>query len=105
MDISQSLINTRLSPPIQTNRQVNSEPSSRQDNQATRPSDAAASQSIDSSAIKRRAELLQADRVQRVNTLDSAPLRTQNAVQSYQQTIEATQTLEQGELVGIDIFV
>jgi len=48
---------------------------------------------------------LQAERVQRVNSLASAPLKTQNAVNSYQQTIEATQKFEQGELVGIDLFV
>jgi len=105
MDISQSLVNTRLNSPLQTNRQINSEPSERADKQSTRPSDAIPSQNIDSSAIKRRAEALQADRVQRVNSLTSAPLQTQRAVNSYQQTIDATQKFEQGELVGIDLFV
>jgi len=105
MDISQSLVNSRLPSPLQTNRQVNPEPAAQQANQSTRPSDAAASQNIDSSAIKRRAELLQADRVQRVNVLESAPLKIQNAVNSYQQTIEATKNFEQGELVGVDLFV
>jgi len=105
MDISHSLVNTRLNPPLQTNRQVNSEPSVRPDKQSTRPSDAIPSQNIDSSAVKRRAEALQADRVQRVNSLESAPLQAQKAVNSYQQTIEATQKFEQGELVGIDLFV
>ncbi|MFT7373647.1 MAG: hypothetical protein ACI9T9_002347 [Oleiphilaceae bacterium] len=105
MDISQSLVNYRPSSPLQTNRQVNPEPAGQQANQSTRPSDAVASQNIDSSAIKRRAELLQADRVQRVNDLESAPLKIQNAVNSYQQTIEATKNFEQGELVGVDLFV
>jgi len=105
MDISHSLVNPRLSTPLQTNRQVNPELSGRQADQSTRPSDSAASQNIDSNAIKRRAELLQADRVQRVNVLDSAPLKIQNAVNSYQQTIEATKNFEQGELVGVDLFV
>ncbi len=105
MDISHSLVNTRFSPPLQTNRQVNPEPAERQEKQSTRSSDASSSQNIDSSAIKRRAELLQADRVQRVNSLASAPLQTQKAVNSYQQTIDATHKFEQGELVGIDLFV
>jgi hypothetical protein len=105
MDISQSLVSYRSSTPLQTNRQVNPEPAVQQANQTTRPSDAAASQNVDSSAIKRRAELLEADRVQRVNILDSAPLKIQNAVNSYQQTIEATKNYEQGQLVGVDLFV
>lgn len=105
MDISHSLVNSRLSSPLQTTRQVNPEPAAQPANQSTRPSDAAASQNIDSSAIKRRAELLQADRVLRVNVLDSSPLKIQNAVNSYQQTIEATKNFEQGELVGVDLFV
>jgi len=105
MDISHSLVNPRLSSPLQTNRQLSPEPAGRQESQTTRPSDVSTNQNIDSNAIKRRAELLQADRVQRVNSLASAPLQTQNAVNSYQQTIEATQKFEQGELVGIDLFV
>jgi len=105
MDISHSLVNSRLSSPLQTNRQLSPEPAGRKENQTTRPSDATTSQNVDSSTIKRRAELLQAERVQRVNSLASAPLKTQNAVNSYQQTIEATQKFEQGELVGIDLFV
>lgn len=105
MDISQSLVNTRLSSPLQTNRQLSPEPAGRQENQTTKPSDAPSSQNVDSGALKRRAEFLQADRVQRVNSLASAPLQTQNAVNSYQQTIEASQKLEQGELVGVDLFV
>lgn len=104
MDISQSLVNSRSLLPLQTNRQVSPESSVQQAGQSTRPSDAT-TQNIDSNAIKRRAELLQADRVQRVNTLESAPLKTQNAVNSYQQTIEATKNFEQGELVGVDLFV
>jgi len=105
MDISHSLVNSRLSSPFQTNRQLSPESAGRKESQTTRPSDATTNQNIDSSTIKRRAELLQAERVQRVNSLASAPLKTQNAVNSYQQTIEATQKFEQGELVGIDLFV
>jgi len=105
MDISHSLVNSRLSSPLQSNRQLSPEPAGKQESQTTRPSDASASQNVDSGAIKRRADLLQADRVQRVNSLASAPLQTQNAVNSYQQTIEATQKFEEGELVGIDLFV
>ena len=59
----------------------------------------------DPDALERKSEALRADRVQRVNSVETAPLRNQQAVNSYQQTILAAQEYEEGVLVGIDLFV
>ena len=55
--------------------------------------------------LERKSNELQLNKVQRLNSLDSAPLRTQQAVNTYEQTLEAGRAYEEGELVGIDLFV
>lgn len=70
----------------------------------SRPS-ANRSTAIDQDEILRAAEAIQSSRVQRLNDIESAPLRTQQALNSYQQTETAAQAYEFGELVGVDLFV
>tara|TARA_R110001592_G_scaffold324870_3_gene604650 strand:- start:54129 stop:54473 length:345 start_codon:yes stop_codon:yes gene_type:complete len=53
----------------------------------------------------KKGEAIQAERFQRLNSLESAPLKGQQALNSYQQTIDAAKQYEQGELVGIDLYV
>jgi hypothetical protein len=53
----------------------------------------------------KKGEAVQAERFQRINSLESAPYKGQQAVNSYQQTIDAAKQYEEGELVGIDLFV
>ena len=62
------------------------------------------STTIDSDELQRRGEQLQQTRVQRLNDIESAPLSTQQALNSYQQTLEAGEAFEFGELVGVDLF-
>lgn len=63
-----------------------------------------ASIDIDPEQLQRRAEANFNSRVQRLNDIESAPLKTQQALNSYQQTLSAAQALEYGELVGVDVF-
>lgn len=60
---------------------------------------------VDSAEFIKKGEAVQAERFQRLNSLDSAPLKGQQAVNSYQQTIDAAKQYEDGELVGIDLYV
>lgn len=60
---------------------------------------------IDSDAIAARGEELQNARVQRLNDIESAPLRTQQALNAYQQTETAASEYQFGELIGVDLFV
>ena len=55
--------------------------------------------------LERKSNELQLSRVQRLDSLESAPLKTQRAVNTYEQTVEAGRAYEEGELVGIDLFV
>lgn len=52
-----------------------------------------------------KGEAIQAERFQRLNSLENAPLKGQQAINSYQQTIEAAKQYEEGELVGVDLYV
>tara|TARA_R110001592_G_scaffold175308_1_gene414326 strand:+ start:9716 stop:10069 length:354 start_codon:yes stop_codon:yes gene_type:complete len=53
----------------------------------------------------KKGEALQTERFQRINSLENAPLKGQQALNSYQQTIDAAKQYEEGELVGIDLYV
>ena len=53
----------------------------------------------------KKGEAVQAERYQRLNSLESAPLKGQQAVNSYQKTIDAAKQYDEGELVGIDLYV
>ncbi|KZY32835.1 MULTISPECIES: hypothetical protein [unclassified Oleiphilus] len=55
--------------------------------------------------LERKSNELQQSRVQRLDALDSAPLKAQQALSTYQQTEEAGRAYEEGELVGLDLFV
>lgn len=93
---------TQLNGPVQVERQSRQEQQSR----ALVPERASAngSREIDSDEIERRGELAQENRVQRLNDIESAPLQVQQALNSYQQTEQAAQEFELGELVGVDLF-
>jgi len=70
-----------------------------------RPSDNA-SADIDAEALERKGQEIQQSRVQRLNDIESAPLKTQQALSAYQDTALATQPENGfGELVGVDLFV
>lgn len=107
MQISNTLTPTRLSNPEfiaqQDERRQRPEIANRVD--APSRSSANGSTGIDPDELARASEALQAARVQRLNDIESAPLKTQQALNSYQQTEEATQSSEFGELVGIDLYV
>lgn len=60
---------------------------------------------FDAESIVRRGSELAENRVQRIGDVDSAPLRTRQALDAYQQTQVATQAFTEGELVGVDLFV
>lgn len=53
----------------------------------------------------KKGEAVQAERFQRLNSLESAPFKGQQAINSYQKTIEAAKQYEEGELVGVDLYV
>ena len=53
----------------------------------------------------KKSEAVQTERLQRLNSLENAPLKGQQAINSYQQTIEAAKQYEEGELVGVDLYV
>jgi len=103
MQISNNLVATNFNSSVQDERQVKPEQSSRTDAPSRRSANA--SVDIDQDEIQRRGEALQATRVQRLNDIESAPLKTQQALNSYQQTEVSAQEFEQGELVGVDLFV
>ncbi|MDX1451573.1 MAG: hypothetical protein R3183_03370 [Oleiphilaceae bacterium] len=60
---------------------------------------------IDSEALVQRGEAVQAQRALRVDNAGNFDLSTRNALQSYQQTQEASEPQEQGVLAGIDLYV
>lgn len=106
MDISNSYIATPLVPeglkkPSQEQVNAAKEVPSRRDEQSVEQPRRLAPPAD----LERKSNELQLSRVQRLESLDSAPLKTQQAVNTYQQTIEAGRAYEEGELVGIDLFV
>lgn len=60
---------------------------------------------INAAEFIKKGEAVQTERLRRIDALDHAPFKGQQAVNSYQQTLDAAQQYEQGELVGIDLFV
>lgn len=109
MDVSNSLITTGIKLPFQA-------PKSQEQSQsralvpvpADNPKSASRNEqsfSVNPAELIRKAEAVQSARVQRDNTLESAPFKGQQAVNAYQQTIESARQFEEGELVGIDLYV
>jgi len=103
MDIKNAIVTSNFARGLQENRTLRPEQDARVES-VQRPSNNASSD-IDSEAIARKGRALQADRVEKLNDLDSLPLRTRQALDSYQQTESAAQQFEQGELVGVDLFI
>lgn len=61
--------------------------------------------SFDADALEKRGNDLAQNRVQKLNASESASFRTQQALDTYQQTERFSQEFDQGELVGLDLFV
>ncbi len=106
MQLNNSLISERVSTSlnttIQSDRQAQPEQQGRVES-PQRPSNNG-STDIDQASIEQRGKEIEQSRVQRLNDIESAPLRTQQALDSYQQTELAAQQYEFGELVGVDLF-
>jgi len=103
MEISNSIVTASHARLLQENRQIKPEQNQRVETRDRQSENR--SSDIDSDEIVRRGAAIQADRVQKVNNLESAPFQTQQALNSYQQTLDSAQQYEQGELVGVDFFV
>ena len=95
-------VGTSLNSAIQSDRQARPEQLGRVESPQRRSSNG--STEIDQAAIEQRGKQVEENRVQRLNDIESAPLRTQQALDSYQQTELAAQQYEFGELVGVDLF-
>jgi len=104
MDISNSLVQPGTNRSVVTSRDANQSPSEKFDqSKSQQPSRQV--EPADSELLAKVSDERNENRVQRVNSLEAAPLRTQQAVNTYQQTVDASQEYEQGELVGVDLFV
>ncbi len=114
MDMSNSLIASGFQSPIltpakQAERQARL-PAPNQQTNEDKPSARNTQTRNDSIRVNqveliKKGEAIQSERFQRLNSLESAPLKGQQAVNSYQQTIDAAKQYEEGELVGIDLYV
>ena len=114
MDMSNSLIasgfqSTILTPASQTERQGKFPAPSSQPSQDKLSGKSPQTQNdiirVDQVEFIKKGEAVQAERFQRLNSLENAPLKGQQAVNSYQQIIDAAKQYEEGELVGVDLFV
>ncbi len=103
MDVKNALVTTTFPRSFQENRQLKPEQDARAES-PQRPGLGSAPD-FDSEAIARRGQEIQAERVERLNDTESVPLRTRQALDSYQGTQLASQQFETGELVGVDLFV
>lgn len=112
MELSNSLIASgiKLPVPIPNNQDL---ASSRASQSAPTSSDNARNSSyrteqpfkVNPADLARKAEAAQNARIQRDNTLADAPMKGQQAINAYQQTVDASRQYQEGELVGIDLYV
>jgi hypothetical protein len=111
MDVSNSLIATGIKLPVQTPKSQDQAQSRlpqvlpATNDKATNSARAETSFSVNSAELVRKAEALQSTRLQRDNTLEDAPFKGQQAINAYQQTLDAARQYDEGELVGIDLYV
>jgi hypothetical protein len=111
MELSNSLIATGIKLPVQAPRNQDAAQSRLpqvvpvSSEKASNVPRSEASLSVNPSDLVRKAEALQSTRLQRDNTLEDAPLKGQQAITAYQQTIDAARQYDEGELVGIDLYV
>tara|TARA_R110002072_G_scaffold1130_10_gene9435 strand:+ start:11766 stop:12110 length:345 start_codon:yes stop_codon:yes gene_type:complete len=114
MDLSNSLLTSRFQSPIltpasQAERQSRlpapNQPSTDNKNTPENKQTQDDTIRVNSAEFIKKGEAVQAERFQRLNSLESAPLKGQQAVNSYQQTIDAAKQYEEGELVGIDLYI
>lgn len=108
MDVSNSLISTGVKLPFQAPKSQEQSRALVLPVTAENPKNASRNEqsfNINSAELVRKAEAVQNTRIQRDNTLESAPFKGQQAVNAYQQTIESARQFEEGELVGIDLYV
>ena len=104
MDISNSLVQAAVNRQALTSRDANHEATEKFDQSKSQPPSRQV-EPADSDLLAKVSDERNENRIQRVNSLEAAPLRTQQAVNRYQQTVDASQEYEQGELVGVDLFV
>jgi len=112
MDISNSLVPSNLTNSVNSNRRLEVEQQKNRESDNTQKSQSASfvpvsrqTSSANPDLLANKSREIQQDRVQRVNSLESAPIKTQQAFNRYQQTIDAGTNSDQGQLVGIDLFV
>jgi len=112
MDISNSLASSILTNSVKSGHRAlseksqNQEPSNKQLVKNNEHSPALLkTNNTNPELLARKSDEIQQSRIQRDNVLDLAPKKTQQAVNSYQQTIEASKSINEGELVGVDLFV
>ena len=112
MDISNSLLATgiKLPVPIPKNQdQAQSRPGSSfplatENNRNATPRTERPF-TVNQADLVRKAEAVQSARIQRDDALADAPLKGQQAINAYQQTVDASRQYQEGELVGIDLYV
>lgn len=106
MELSNSLISLPLAPeklksPAQdTSNQSDKIPDRSAERRAQEPKRLASPEDL-----QRKSDEIQQSKVQKLNSLDSAPLKAQQALSTYQQTEQAGREYVEGELVGLDLFV
>lgn len=118
MDMSNSLITTGFQTPLvtpanQAEKQARLPLPNSTENQSSNTNQTRSERSSrtkDSTTVNqvefiKKGEALQSERYLRQNSLENAPLKGQQALNSYQQTIDAARQFEEGELVGIDLYI
>jgi hypothetical protein len=101
------ITNTILQPGNQSSGASNQERTPRADlvQRIEAPAKEKVSNAVNSQELIRKGELRQLDRLQSAASLEKSDFKTQQAISEYQNTYEASQELEGGTLVGIDLYV
>ncbi len=60
---------------------------------------------LNTADLMRKVEAIQSTRVQKDSAYETASFKGQQAITSYQQTQNYSQAFDEGELVGIDLYV
>lgn len=111
MDLSNSFISSAYKSPVltpverQSRLPVPVQPSGDESRQGKRSQNNNELVPVNQVDFIKRGESIQSDRYQRYNALENASPKGQQALNSYQQTIDAAKQYEEGELVGIDLYV
>ncbi len=93
------------SSPSQRIDRTDDERAARRDQSAQRADETRVERPFSADALRQEGEARELQRVQRVDNTAALNRSVQNALQSYEQTQAASGPSEQGQLVGIDLFV